>query len=324
MRGFLGTLLLVAALLLPGHSSHAATEPFPVWLKALRQEALQYGISQKTIDAALPDTLAPDERVLRYDRKQPENTVTFERYKKNVITPARLREGRRYMHQYKSLLKAISDVYGVEPQYIVALWGMETSFGKNTGGFETIPALVTLAYDGRRNEFFRQELLKALRIVDQGHIALHEMKGSWAGAMGQNQFMPSSFELFSQDYNKDGKRDIWKNTEDVLASIGAYLSMSGWQKGQPLLRVVKIPKDFDNKLLTVNIQKPLQDWIDAGIRPADRKKSSADFCELLSVIQPGGAGYKAYLVYGNYRIIMKWNFSSYFATAVAHFADQLK
>jgi len=321
VRIFLGILLVAAALLRP---SHAVAENFPSWLKALRYDALQYGISQKLVAEALPDTLAPNERLLRFDRRQPENIISFGRYKKNVVTPVRVRDGRAYMRQYHSLLKKIGDAYGVEPRYIVALWGIETSFGKNTGSFETIPALVTLAYDGRRRDFFRQELLKALRIVDQGNIALHDMKGSWAGAMGQCQFMPSSYEQFAQDYNKDGKRDIWKSRADVFASVAEYLSRSGWRKGQPFMRQVTLPSDFDNSLMGLNIQKPLQYWLDAGIRLRDQKKIAEDRCDLARVIQPGGKGYKAYIVYDNYRIIMKWNSSTYFATAVGLFAEQLK
>lgn len=305
-------------------SAHAASRPFDAWLRDFRQEALRYGISRPLVERALPDTLTPNEKVLRLDRKQPEGTVSFERYKSNTLTAGRVQKGRDYMLRHRKLLKQISDTYGVEPQYIVALWGIETNFGENTGGFEIIPALVTLAYEGRRGDFFRQELLKALRIVDQGHVALHEMKGSWAGAMGQCQFMPSSFERHAKDYNKDGKRDIWKSEADVFASIAAYLSESGWQAGRPLQRLVALPKNHDNKMIGFFIQKPLQFWRDAGIRLADGTELPFDTDEHVSIVQPGGVGYKAYVVYNNYRILIKWNTSSYFATVVSLFADRLK
>lgn len=298
----------------------AASQDFQSWLQELRQDAVKYGISQGLVAAALPDTLSPNETILRLDRKQPEHTITFAQYKKNVITPQRIAEGRRHLAEQKDLLNRISQEYRVEPQYIVALWGIETSFGKNIGGFETIPALATLAYDGRRGVFFRQELFKALKIIDEGNIALHEMKGSWAGAMGQCQFMPSSFEKFAQDYNKDGKKDIWRTKADVFASAAQYLSVSGWKIGQPWGHLVKLPKNFDQKMIGVKIQKPLQFWKDAGVEIPPALNTQ----ELVSVIQPGGEGYKAYIVYGNYRIIMKWNTSTYFATSVALLADQLK
>lgn len=304
--------------------SYAAKQDFHVWLKELKRDALEYGISQKLIDEALPETIVPNERVVRLDKKQPEHHITFERYKKNVVTPGRVRDGRKYMQEYHSLLEEISREYGVDPEYIVALWGVETSFGRNIGGFETIPALMTLAYDGRRADFFRKELLQALKIVDQGDVGLHEMKGSWAGAMGQCQFMPSSFDSFAQDYNKDGKRDIWNTRADVFASTAAYLSKSGWQKGQPFGHVVKLPKSFNKKLIDFKAQKPVQFWKDAGVRLASGKEIPEDPTVLASILQPGGEGYKVYIVYNNYRILMKWNYSSYFATAVALFAEQLK
>lgn len=319
-------LILLAGIVLlqPVHTSYAATQDFHTWLLELRRDALQYGISQPVIDTALPETIKPNERVLRFDKKQPEHHITFERYKNNVLTPGRVRDGRAYMQEYHSLLGKIGKEYGVEPQYIIALWGMESSFGRNVGGFETIPALMTLAYDGRRSDFFRKELLKALKIVDRGDIALHEMKGSWAGAMGQCQFMPSSFEKFAQDYNKDGKRDIWHTKADVFASTAAYLSKEGWQKGQPFGRVVKLPKSFDNNLMGLKVQKQVQFWKDAGVHLANGKAIPEDAAILASILQPGGEGYKIYIVYNNYRILMKWNYSSYFATSVGLFADRLK
>lgn len=301
-------------------STPVYAQDFHSWLQDLRQEARQYGISEKLAREALPDTMALNEEIIRLDRRQPEETIGFGVYKSNVISLPRLQEGHRKIVQYRKLLKEIGTAYGVEPQYIAALWGIETSFGRNTGGFETVPALVTLAYDGRRGAFFRQELLRALRIVDQGNIGLHEMRGSWAGAMGQCQFMPTSFEQFAQDYDKDGKRDIWNSEADVFASTAAYLSASGWKAGQPWGVLVGLPKNFNNNLIGPNIQKPLKFWHAAGVQLPD----AFDEDEPLSIVQPGGRGYKAYAVGSNYRILLKWNYSSYFATAVGFLADRLK
>jgi membrane-bound lytic murein transglycosylase B len=301
-------------------STPASAQDFYSWLQDLRHDVLQYGISQKLTQEALPDTLAPDDTVIRLDRRQPEGTISFETYKRNVVTTSRLKEGRRQVRQQRKLLAEISAFYGVEPQYIAALWGIETSFGGNTGGFETVPALVTLAYDGRRGPFFRQELLKALRIVDQGHIALHDMKGSWAGAMGQCQFMPTSFEKFAQDYDRDGRRDIWHSKADVFASTAAYLSGSGWKAGKPWGIPVRLPKNFDTSLIGATIQKPLQFWEGVGLHLPEGFAPD----ELVSIVQPGGKGYKAYAVGNNYRILLTWNNSSYFATAVGFLADGLK
>ena len=319
-----GILLASALLVAPARLAHAMTGDFPSWLKDLRQEALQQGISQKLVDEALPDSLTPNATIIRLDRKQPESTLTFERYKKNFVTAKRLQRGRNHMLREKALLQRVSGAYGVEPRYIVALWGLETSFGQNTGGFATIPALVTLAYEGRRGDFFRQELFKALRIVDQGNIPLQDMKGSWAGAMGQCQFMPTSFEKFAQDYNQDGRRDIWNTQADVFASIAAYLSGNGWQAGQPWGRRVILPKGFDRSQIGTKVQRPVQFWQDSGIRLPGGKDLPLESSDPASIVQPGGEGYKTYIVYGNYRILTRWNASAYFATVVGLFADQLK
>ena len=321
----LGAILLAMVVLLkPLHSSDAGIQDFHLWLNDLRQEAFRYGISEKLILEALPFTLVPDVKVIRLDRKQPENTVSFTRYKKNVLTKARIKEGRFMMKKHKTLLNRIGKDYGVEPRYIVALWGIETNFGKNTGGFEVIPALVTLAYDGRRGEFFRRELLKALSIVDQGNIELYEMKGSWAGAMGQCQFMPTSFENFAEDYNRDGKRDIWHTKSDVFASAAQYLLSNGWQEGQPWGHRVMLPVSFNNKLIGRNVKRPLKFWSNSGVRLLNGEKVPSEGDYLVSIVQPGGEGYKTYVIYNNYRVLMKWNASIYFATAVGLFADDLK
>lgn len=324
MRILLGVVLAAIVLLAPGRSSYADAPDFYAWLADLRQEAIQSGISSALVEEALPDTLVPNERIVRFDRKQPENKITYEKYKKNVLTEKRKQDGLSYMKQHEPLLRQVSEAYGVEPQYIVALWGIETGFGKNIGGFEVIPALATLAYEGRRGDFFRKELLKALRIVDEGNIGLHEMKGSWAGAMGQCQFMPTSFEKYAQDFDKDGKKDIWKTEADVFASAANYLAMSGWKKGQPLWHRVRLPKNFDNKLIDSKIQKPLEFWHKAGIRLMNGKPIPLDMKEQVSIVQPGGEGYKVYAIYSNYRILLKWNASLYFATSVTKLADYLK
>ena len=298
----------------------AGAQDFHAWLEDLRREAIQYGISEKLVAEALPDTLEPNDQIIRLDHRQPEGGISFQRYKNNTVTASRVREGRRKVLQYKTLLRKVAHAYGVQPQYIAALWGVETSYGANTGGFETIPALVTLAYDGRRSAFFRQELLKALRIIDSGNIGLHQMKGSWAGAMGQCQFMPTSFEKYAQDYNGNGKRDIWHSEADVFASTADYLSKNGWKAEEPWGVHITLPKNFNNRMMGMSINKTPEQWREAGVRVPG--VFAAD--EPLSIVQSGGAGYKTYLVGDNYRILLKWNTSTYFATAVGLLADQLK
>jgi len=200
---------------------------FQAWLGGVKKEAREQGISQKTIDDAFA-AVSHDPRVIQLDRKQPETKLTLEEYLAKTVTEPRISQGRELLAENRSLLDEISAKYGVPPQYIIALWAIETSYGNNTGGFSIIESLATLAYDGRRSEYFRGELMKALKIIDQGHIAAYDMEGSWAGAMGQCQFMPSSFLAYAVDYDGDGKRDIWNTQADVFASIANYLHSSGW------------------------------------------------------------------------------------------------
>lgn len=323
MRHLASILFLLTALSLI--SSEAFAKDFKSWLKEMRGEARAKGISATVVEKALPDTLQPIPRVLELDRKQPEKTKTFEEYLASIVNHTRVDRGRVQMSRYRTLLKEIGKKYGVDTQVIVALWGIETNYGQNTGGYEVIPALATLAFDGRRERFFREELLKALQILDEGHIRLHDMKGSWAGAMGQSQFMPSSFIRFAEDYNNDGKRDIWRTESDVFASAANYLAKSGWKEGQPWGRKVHLPATFDRSLLGIDNVRKLQFWHDKGVRLADGQQSIPfEGAYYAAIIQPDGPGTSAYAVYENYRVIMKWNKSTYFATAVGTLADRIR
>jgi membrane-bound lytic murein transglycosylase B len=299
-------------------------ENFSVWLQQVRQEALAQGISKKTVRAALPNSLKPVEKIIRLDRTQPEGTKTFHQYFQDTITSRRIDDGRARYLGNKSLLSKVGADYGVDPQYVVALWGIETNFGRNTGGYDLVTALATLAWDGRRSDYFRQELMKALKILDNGDVPLKDMKGSWAGAMGQTQFMPSSFFKFAQDYNKDGKRDIWKDKADVFASAANYLSQSGWKKGEPWGRRVKLPDGFNRALIGLDTMRSLSFWHEQGVRMPQGESVPFEGAYQASLIQPDGHGTAAFLVYNNFRVIMKWNKSTYFATSVGLLADRIK
>jgi membrane-bound lytic murein transglycosylase B len=298
----------------------AAAEGFSAWLVNVRSEAAAQGISQNTINKALTG-IEHNSRVIELDRKQPEGTQTFAQYKKNVITHQRVEKGRRLLQEHRSLLGKISKQYGVAPEYIVALWGMETSYGKNTGGFETVAALATLAYDGRRSEFFRSELMKALKILDEGHIDFDKMKGSWAGAMGQNQFMPSSFMRFAVDGNNDSKRDIWNSLPDVFSSTANYLHQSGWQDGERWGREVKLSQNIPSSLTGLETQRTLGEWSHMGVTQTNGSPLPTMEGMKASLILLDGQGGPAYLVYNNFRVVMKWNKSKYFATSVGLLAD---
>ena len=297
------------------------TESFAQWRDGVRSEALGLGISAATFDSAFAG-IEPIPRIIELDRSQPEVTITFADYLERVVPESRVAMGRELLAAHRDLLVPIGRNYGVPPRFIVALWGIETSFGRFLGGFPVIGALATLAHDGRRSDYFRGELLHALRILEDGHIAPDAMMGSWAGAMGQSQFMPSSFVRYAVDHDGDGKRDIWGTQGDVFASAANYLAQAGWRTGETWGRQVRLPAGFDPALTGLEVTKPLADWQALGLRRADG--GDLPQAEMSgSVVLPGGDGGPAYLVYGNYRTIMRWNRSFYFATSVGLLADRI-
>jgi membrane-bound lytic murein transglycosylase B len=296
-------------------------EGFATFLAGVRTEAMERGLHPETLDAALVNVQHID-RVIELDRKQPEFTLTFNDYLGRIVSPARVEEGRRKLAENKALLTEIEKRYGVQPRFVVALWGIETGFGKNTGGMSVISSLATLAYDGRRTKFFRGELLNALTILDQGHITPDAMIGSWAGAMGQCQFMPSTFLKFAVDWDGDGKRNIWTNRADALASAANYLSSEGWAGDQTWGRAIKLPKGFDAKLIGLDTRKTMHEWSKLGVKGADGKPLPARDIQGSVILAQAGKG-PAFLVYDNFRTIMKWNKSTFFALAAGHLADRI-
>lgn len=302
-------------------SSHSAE--FAVWLKDFMADAKKQGISSKTLDDVFAD-IEPIDRVLELDRKQPESTITFDQYIAKVINNARIENGIANYDDNSALLKEVSAKYGVQPEFIVALWGVETSYGNNMGSFSVPHALATLAYDGRRSDYFRGELINALKIIDEGHIGAWEMVGSWAGAMGQCQFMPSSFHNFAVDHDGDGKRDIWTTQADVFASIANYLSSSGWKGDEGWGIPVALPAKFDAALADIKQEKSISEWNALGVMqmhgsalPSNPEKGSVIFVGQ-------GADARPYLVYNNYKVLLKWNRSRYFATSVGILSEKIK
>ncbi len=312
---------LVAAFILMAGAAQANPVPFFKWVEDVKTEAKAAGVSDSVIQRAF-DRLEPNERVIELDRQQPESTKTFTQYIKGSVTQQRIDQGRRLLAEHRVLLDKISAQYGVQPQMIVALWGTETSYGGYTGNMSIIRSLATLAYDGRRSDYFRDELIKALRIVDEGHVKLDDFTGSWAGAMGQCQFMPSSFFDYAVDYNGDGRKDIWNSLPDVFASIANYLSESGWDTSQTWGRKVKLPADFDMNLGDGKQWKPISEWQALGVRNNDGGNLPANAMDA-AITLPGKPHEQAYMVYRNYDVILKWNRSRYFATAVGTLADYI-
>ena len=302
----------------------APRQDFAPWLQALQDEAVSKGISPITVHEVL-DNILPDARVLELDQKQPENTLTFATYSKNILSADRIKTGKILMRKYSKTLKKISANTGVPPQIIVALWGIESAFGKNMGGFSTLEGLVTLAYDGRRADYFRSEVFQALRMIDQDHISPDDMTGSWAGAMGQSQFMPTTYLHYAVDYNHDGRRDIWHTTSDVLASIANYVAKGcNWERGIPWGYEVELTQPVDTALISMKgnyIFRTPQEWSALGVHRLHGKMSVA---KELALIHPDGDNGRSFLVSHNFRAIMTWNRSSYFATTVGLLGDRLR
>ena len=299
----------------------AAEQSFDAWLEGVRQEARERNISEAIIAAALTD-IKPIPRVIELDRGQPEFTQTFQQYMAKRITPQLIEYGKKMMQEHREILNEVSRKYGVQPRFIVALWGAETSFGRYTGGFKVVDSLATLAWDGRRSAFFRKELFNALTILNQGHTTADVMKGSWAGAMGQSQFMPSSYLSFAEDYNGDGRRDIWETQSDVFASIANYLSKSGWRDDLTWGRAVDLPKGFDESLVSLDVTKTMDEWRALGVRKEGGGALPTRNIEA-SVIRPKRGGDAAFLIYQNYRTLLKWNYSHFFGISVGSIADAI-
>lgn len=321
--------IAVAGLVLVCSSIQGAVAPgamaqpaaFDAWLEGVKRDAAAAGISETTIETALAG-IAPIERVLELDRRQPEFTRTFWAYLDRAVSAQRIERGRRMLAEHRALLERVRGKYNVQPRYLIAFWGLESDFGKHTGGYSVIAALVTLAYDGRRGAFFRTQLIDALRILDQGHIAPADMQGSWAGAMGQLQFMPSTFTSYAVDFDGDGRRDIWTDLPDVFASAAHYLSRIGWRGNEIWGREVRLPAGFDWESASLKIHKPIAEWRRLGVRRADGSAlPRADISG--AIVLPAGHKGPAFLVYGNFDKIMNWNRSLLYAIAVGHLSDRL-
>ncbi|GIX46240.1 MAG: hypothetical protein KatS3mg131_0451 [Candidatus Tectimicrobiota bacterium] len=313
----LAGVLLTAALPLWGQAVD-----FRTWLQGVWAEALQRGIRAETLHAALND-LTPLPQVLALDRAQPETVLTFSAYLQRAVPPARIARGQQLLRRHRELLRVIAAAYGVQPRFVVALWGIESDYGRHTGSFPVIAALATLAYDGRRAALFRRELLEALHLLDAGEVSLEAMVGSWAGAMGQVQFLPSSFRRFAVDYDGDGRRDVWRSLPDIFASIANYLQGAGWRQEQTWGHAVRLPPGFDPQQGGAQAPQPLSVWQRLGVQRADGQPWPAP-AQAASLVMPEGKNGPAFLVYDNFHVLLRWNRSIYFALAVGQLADHLR
>ena len=320
MRLILRVLPLILSLFVPALLAQENEQSFADWLAELRAEARELGISEATLRKL--DNLQPLERVMELDSSQPEFVQTFTRYLGLRATPNQVARGQSLLQQHSVLLEQVRQRYGVQPHYLVAFWAVESNYGRSTGGFSVLEALATLAFDPRRADFFRRQLLTALQIIDDGHIQAERMSGSWAGAMGQLQFMPNIFYQYGIDGDRDGRIDIWNSLPDIFHSAANFLSQSGWRGDERWGREVLLTEDFDFSLTGTSTRKPLQEWRDLGVTQLNGAPIPVAAGMEASVILPAGAQGPAFLGYANFRTTMTYNPSTFYALTVGHLADR--
>ncbi|WP_163558542.1 lytic murein transglycosylase [Halomonas sp. NO4] len=303
-------------------SAVAPTPPgdFAVWLASFRRQARDQGIAPATLARAL-DGLRYRPRVIELDRSQPEFVRPIWEYLDSAVSAARVTNGRERLAEHRATAREMERRYGVPAEILVAIWGVESNYGGNFGDFSTLEALATLAFEGRRRDFARDELLAALRIIETGDIAPERMIGSWAGAMGHTQFLPSSFMAYAEDGDGDGRRDIWGSIPDVLASTANYLAEAGWQAGEPWGVEVRLPPGFDYAQAELATRRPSREWAAQGVSPVGGGELPA--FAAASVITPAGARGPAFLVGPNFRAILRYNNATSYALAVGSLADEI-
>lgn len=315
-RQFIATGISAAAL---GSTAQAQASGFGNWIAGFRSRARAAGISDRTFDAAfagvqyLPDSI-------RRDRNQAEFVKPLGEYMATAASDARVTNGRAMVRQYANVLARIEATYQVEPHVVVAVWGMETNYGQRRGDVPLISTLATLAYDGRRGRFFEEQLIAALRILQRGDVAPRNMTGSWAGAMGHTQFIPTSYQAYAVDFTGDGRRDIWADDpSDALASTAAYFRRFNWRRGQPWGVEVLLPLGFD---FGQTSRRSPAAWAQLGVRGVDGN-AVRNYGEA-SLITPTGAGGPAFLIFANYTTISRYNNAQAYIIGVGHLGDRIR
>ena len=306
----------------PGLASRRAVDArFDKWINGFRRKALKQGISAQTFERAFRG-VRYNAYVIEKDRNQAEFTKQIWEYLDTATSAERIRNGKKALARNKALLKKIERIYGVDYQIVLAIWGLESAYGARRGDIPVIEALATLAYDGRRSKFFETQLIAALQILESGDVRPADMKGSWAGAMGHTQFIPTSYLAFAQDLRGDGRRDIWSdNPEDALASTANYLARHGWKKGQPWGIEVKLPEGFDYSQTSERVKKTVPEWRKLGVKTAEGGRLPDH--GISSILLPAGAKGAAFLIFSNFQVIERYNPADAYVIAVGHLGDRI-
>ena len=303
-------------------SKVVSEQNFQIWIAGFHARARTHGVSATVLDRAFTGvTYDPD--VIRRDRNQSEFTKTIWDYLDTAASDLRIKNGKTALQNQARQLQQIEAKYGVDKEVVVAVWGLESAYGSFRGSNDVIRSLATLAYDGRRGDFFEGQLIAALQILQVGDIAPRKMTGSWAGAMGHTQFMPTSFLDYAVDFTGDGKRDIWSdNPSDALASTAAYLAHFGWIKDQPWGVEVKIPSGFDYQLAKRSIRRSPQDWANLGIKGLDGRVVHDH--GLGSILLPAGGEGAAFMIFDNFAVIERYNTADAYVIGIGHLSDRIK
>ena len=309
---------------LPMPSPVTENAAFADWLTAFRADAMKAGISGETFDRSLAGVRI-DRDVIEANEAQPEFTKPVWEYLEGALSDTRVAKGRALLAENKALLDRIEARYGVDRHVLVAIWGLESNYGSFQGTMSVVRSLATLGFEGRRTEYGRTQLIAALEIIQHGDVAPKEMTGSWAGAMGQTQFIPTTYNAHAVDFDGDGRRDIWKSHADALASAAHYLDQSGWKTGAVWGHEVKLPKDFDYSQADMSIRKSVAEWVKTGVARIDgRSFPGGEMDEKASVFLPSGHRGPAFLVMENFRTVLAYNASTSYSLAVNLLADRFK
>lgn len=314
-------ILLLAATTAIAAGPALAQSDFQACLQNIRNDALGQGVPAATIDTAFRG-LTPDQKVIDLDSRQPEFTLTYGKYIANAITPDRIARGHQKLQQYRGLLGQLEAEYGVAPQYLVAFWGVETNYGSFMGDFSALRSVATLACMTKRAAFFANETIQALKILANNHMTTQQMRGSWAGAMGNMQFMPSTFTKWAVDRDGSGRIDIWTSMPDAFASAANFLRGIGFKPGLPAADEVTLPQNFPLEQADTTVEKPVRAWAAMGVKRAGGGALPASD-EPSSIILPAGWRGPAFILYPNFKAVMNWNRSTLYALSVTLLAQQI-
>jgi len=313
---------LVLALLAPGFARAQSDEAsFRAWVEAFKAEARTQGIGADILDRGFA-TVKFNARVIELDSHQPEFTKPIWEYIAGVVTEDALRAGRQKLAQHRELLARVRARFGVPPEYVIAIWRVESGFGANFGSFSVIESLATLAFAGRRQDFWRKELMAAMRLAERGEVPVSRLIGSWAGAMGHTQFMPSAYLAKATDFDGDGKRDLWSSLPDVFASTANYLAQAGWAGDLPFALEARLPSNFPYEMAETT-QQPVAAWTQLGVTLADGRPLPA-WPGDVGILVPAGHKGPAFLVSANFKAILDYNNAASYALAVGLYAERLR